>query len=154
MNRAARRRAQRRQFKAVQAVKRLEKRAHGMTPMQAREELANWARQRGHSQAEIDAMNGRASMAIDVEQIFRENCGTAAKYLASEMRDRQGFKCLAIQFEMVPEGRKFDLDTVLRGDGDEALRAAVLKIADIAKNIREHIEPNEAVNGQAPGRSN
>ena len=80
--------------------------------------------------------------AINVCKIFKKNCGPGAVFLASEFRQRGEHNTLAICFEMVPEGRKFDLDTVLHeGETDEEqVTNAVLKIAGIAKNIRQVLE--------------
>lgn len=122
-----------------------EKVALQLSPMEARQVLARWAAKGGHLQAEVDALNGRA-LPADVEMavyaIFTANCGMGARYLRSELSKRGEHNTIAVQFEMIPEGRQFNLDGVIRGEGDEALRAAVLKIADIAANIRDHIKPD------------
>ena len=88
-------------------------------------------------------MNGALNGRLEVCRIFTEHCGPGAKYLHSEPRMRGPHKTIAVVFEMVPEGRKFDLDQVVR---DDDIEDAVIKIAEIAKNIREHIKP-EPVNG-------
>lgn len=78
-------------------------------------------------------------MSISIRKIFKANCGSGAVYLGSELRQRGEHNTVAVQFELVPEGRKFDLDSVLH-DGetaDEQMQNAVLKIAAIAKNVRE-----------------
>ena len=80
-------------------------------------------------------------MPLNIRKIFNANCA-GSKYLGSEIRQRGEHNVVAIQFEMVPEGRKFDLDCVIRADGDDGLQAAVLRIAEIASNIREHIKPD------------
>lgn len=79
---------------------------------------------------------------MNIRKLFKANCGPGARYLGHEMRQRGEHNTVAIQFEMVPEGRQFDLDWVVRGDGDEGLRVAVLKIAETAQNIREHVKPD------------
>jgi hypothetical protein len=78
-------------------------------------------------------------MSVNVRQLFKANCGPGAVYLGSEVRQRGDHNTIAIQFEIIPEGRKFDLDGVLhQGDSHDAqLENAVLKIAGIARNIRE-----------------
>ena len=75
---------------------------------------------------------------INVRRLFKTHCGRGAVYLASELRQRGDYNTIAIQFEIVPEGRKFDLDGVLhQGETDEQqLENAVIKIAGIARNIR------------------
>jgi hypothetical protein len=83
-------------------------------------------------------------VALNIRKIFNANCGKGARYLGSELRDRGEHATVAIQFEMIPEGRKFDLDCVIRYDGDEGVRRAVMRIAEIASNIREHIKPDPA----------
>lgn len=77
-------------------------------------------------------------MAVNIRKIFKANCGSGAVYLGSALRRRDVHETVAVQFEIIPEGRKFDLDSVIHeGDTpDERLRNAVLKIAGIAKNIR------------------
>lgn len=78
---------------------------------------------------------------VNIRRTFKANCGSGARYLGHEMRQRGEHNTVAIQFEMVPEGRRFDLDWVVRDEGDEGLQLAVLKIAETAKNIREHLKP-------------
>lgn len=147
MNRADRRRTQGKQFKAVQEAKRVEKRSWRMTPMQAREALGKWARQAGHTQEEIDRLNGRIAVPIDVKGLFEANCGPRARYLAHEKRTRAGFDTIAIQFEIIPEKRQFDFDQVVRGTSDDDYRLAVMKVAEIAKDIRSHLKPDDPSKG-------
>lgn len=151
MNRAARRRAQRGQFKAVQAAKRLEKRAHGMTPAEARQALGEWAALTGRSQDEVDALNGKGAMALNVRKLFNDNCGAGARYVESEfIPGGEGvFDKLQLRFRMVPEGRIFNLDHTFRESGPAAFEAGVLKLAAIARDIRDHIKPGP-VNGHRP----
>ena len=75
---------------------------------------------------------------VNVRRLFKMHCGRGAVYLSSELRQRGEHNTIAIKFEIVPEGRKFDLDGVLhQGDTDEQqLENAVIKIAGIARNIR------------------
>lgn len=81
-------------------------------------------------------------MPVDIKKLFKANCGSGARYLSSEMRQRGDHNTVAVQFQMIPEDRRFDLDWAITGEGDEGLRAAVLKIAETAKNIREHLKPD------------
>jgi len=82
----------------------------------------------------------REAAVINIRKIFKANCGLGAVYLNSEMQQRGEYNTVAVQFEMVPEGRKFTLDGVIHeGDADAELERAVVKIATIAKNIREHV---------------
>lgn len=78
-------------------------------------------------------------MTVNVRKLFKAHCGVGAVYLGSEIRQRGEHNVVAIQFEMVPEGRKFDLDGVLHeGEGeDEQIENAVLKIAHKARHIRD-----------------
>jgi hypothetical protein len=79
-------------------------------------------------------------MPTNVRKVFKAHCGDGAKYLGSEFLDRGDHSTVMIQFEIIPEGRKFGLDGVIHGDGgDDEIERAVLKIADIAKNVRQHI---------------
>lgn len=80
-------------------------------------------------------------MPVNIRKLFKANCGPGAVYLGSELRQRGEHNVVAIQFEMVPEGRKFDMDGVLHeGDSGEAqIENAVLKIADKARRIRDVI---------------
>lgn len=77
-------------------------------------------------------------MAVNVRKIFKRHCGDGARYLGSELRFRGEHNTVVVTFEMVPEGRKFNLDGVLHeGDTpDEQIERAVVKIAGLAKNIR------------------
>lgn len=86
-----------------------------------------------------------AGAVINVRKLFKANCGPGAVYLGSEVRQRGEHNVIAIQFEIVPEGRRFDLDGVLHpsGSDDEQMENAVLRIATIAKNIRQTLaEPD------------
>lgn len=76
---------------------------------------------------------------LNIRKIFKANCGPGAVYLGSEMQQRGEHNTVMVTFELVPEGRKFQLDGILhQGDTDDMqLENAVLKIATIAKNIRE-----------------
>jgi len=59
MNRAARRALASKAGKPMSQATDVERAALKLTPEKARELLARWAAERGRSQAEIDAMNGR-----------------------------------------------------------------------------------------------
>jgi hypothetical protein len=132
-------------WRDIRAAEKAEGVALRMDPAQARAALARWAAEPGRTQAEIDALNGAmpASAAVEalIRHTFEEDCGTGARYLRSELGRRGEHATVAVQFEMIPEGRQFNLDGVIRSEGEEGLRAAVLKIADIARNIRDHIKP-------------
>lgn len=75
---------------------------------------------------------------MNIRRLFKKNCGPGARYLGSELKQRGEHNVVQVSFEIVPEGRKFNLDGVLHeGDtADEQIERAVLKIAGIAKNIR------------------
>lgn len=73
---------------------------------------------------------------IRVRDVFKANCGDGARYISSETGERDGYEIIIVTFVAVPEGRRFRLDGVVREAG---IDAAVAKIADIAKNVREHI---------------
>lgn len=75
---------------------------------------------------------------MNIRRIFKKNCGSGARYLGSELSQRGEHNTVAVTFEIVPEGRRFNLDGVLHeGDTpDEQMECAVIKIAGIAKNIR------------------
>lgn len=77
-------------------------------------------------------------MAVNIRKLFKRHCGSGARYLGSQMQQRGEYNTVLVSFEIVPEGRKFNLDGVLhQGDTpDEQIEAAVVKIAGIAKNIR------------------
>lgn len=87
-------------------------------------------------------------MSVNVRRLFKANCGPGARYRRSEMRMRGEYNTVMIAFEMFPEGRKFELDGVLHvGDtDDEMLTNAVLRIALIAKNIREPLAAPDGAN--------
>lgn len=75
---------------------------------------------------------------MNIRKIFKANCGSGARYVSSELMQRGEHNTVKVRFEIIPEGRTFDLDGVLH-DGDtqdEQLERAVIKIAGIAKNIR------------------
>lgn len=80
----------------------------------------------------------RMVVPVNIRKMFKANCGSGARYLGSELRQRGEHNTVLVTFEIVPEGRKFNLDGVLHeGDtADEQLERAVVKIAGIAKNIR------------------
>ena len=83
---------------------------------------------------------------VNIRKLFKANCGLGARYLGSEMQQRGEHNTISVQFEMIPEGRKFNLDGVIHdGDPDAELERAVLKIVNIAKNIRVHVEPDRPV---------
>ncbi len=82
---------------------------------------------------------------LNIRQLFKANCGPGAVYLGSEISQRGEHNVVLLQFEMVPEGRKFSLDSVIHGPGDAELEKTVLKIAQIARNIRAHINPDRPV---------
>lgn len=75
---------------------------------------------------------------MNIRRIFKKNCGSGARYLGSELRQRGEHNTVRVRFQIEPEGRTFDLDGVLHeGDTpDEQMERAVVKIAGIAKNIR------------------
>ena len=74
---------------------------------------------------------------IRVRDVFKAHCGDGARYVSSETGQRDGHETIIVTFETVPEGRRFRLDGVVREAG---IDGAVMKIADIAKNVREHIK--------------
>lgn len=76
---------------------------------------------------------------LNIRKLFKANCGPGAVYLGSELQQRGEYNTVAVQFELVPEGRKFNLDGILHeGETDDVqLENAVLKIAAIARNVRE-----------------
>lgn len=75
-----------------------------------------------------------------VREQFKASCGDGARYHSSEFSGRDGHYTIAVCFEIIPEGRKFHLDGVIHEPcGDSEIKAAVAKIADIAKNVRQHI---------------
>ena len=78
-------------------------------------------------------------MSVNIKKIFKANCGPGARYFGSEMQQRGEHNTVMVTFDLVPEGRRFNLDGVLHeGETpDEQVRAAVLKIAAIARNIRQ-----------------
>lgn len=78
-------------------------------------------------------------MPLNVRKLFKANCGAGAVYLGSEVRQRGEHNVIAIQFEIVPEGRRFDLDGVLHhGENeDQQMENAIIRIAGIARTIRE-----------------
>lgn len=88
-------------------------------------------------------------MAVNIRKIFKKNCGPGARYLGSELKQRGEYNTVLVTFEMVPEGRKFNLDGVLHvGDtADEKLENAVLRIAAIAKNIRATMAAPDGAGG-------
>ncbi len=73
---------------------------------------------------------------IRVRDVFKAHCGDGVRYVSSETGQRDGHEIVIVTFEAVPEGRRFRLDGVIREAG---IDGAVMKIADIAKNVREHI---------------
>lgn len=75
---------------------------------------------------------------MNIRRLFKSNCGPGARYIGSELKQRGEHNTVLVTFEIVPEGRKFNLDGVLHeGDTrDEQVERAVVKIAGIAKNIR------------------
>jgi hypothetical protein len=83
-----------------------------------------------------DYRAGRAS--VNIRKIFKANCGPGARYIGSELKQRGEHNTVLVTFEMVPEGRKFNLDGVLHEGAtrDEQIERAVVKIAGIARNIR------------------
>ena len=87
---------------------------------------------------------------MNIRRLFKKNCGSGARYLGSQLQQRGEHNTVLVTFEIVPEGRKFNLDGVLHeGDTpDERLERAVLKIAGIAKNIRATL----AVPDGGPGK--
>lgn len=80
---------------------------------------------------------------INIRALFKANCGPGARYLGSELKQRGEWPTVWINFEIVPEGRKFTLDGVIHGPADEDLEKAVLRIANIARNVREYTKPDE-----------
>lgn len=77
-------------------------------------------------------------MAVNIRRLFKKNCGSGARYISHELLQRGEHNTVKVRFEMIPEGRTFDLDGVLHvgATADEQLENAVLRIAGIAKNIR------------------
>lgn len=79
-------------------------------------------------------------MPINIKRTFKRHCGAGAVFVGAMMQNRGEHNTVAIQFDIVPEGRRFALDGVIHEPcGDDEVKAAVLKIADIAKNVRRHI---------------
>jgi hypothetical protein len=77
-----------------------------------------------------------------IQRIFKANCGSGARYIWSELSRRGEHDVVVLEFEIVPERRRFKLDGVIHPPGDDAaVRAAVERIADIAKNVRVHLAP-------------
>ena len=82
-----------------------------------------------------------------VKRVFEANCGDGARFLGSyltlapPMSQNHVPDLVAVQFEMVPEGRQFNLDGVVhKGQHFTAeLEKAVIKIADIARDVRKHL---------------
>lgn len=76
---------------------------------------------------------------MNIRKTFKANCGPGARYLSHELQQRGEYNTVAIQFEMVPEGRRFNLDGVIHeGETeDDQLRNAVLKIAGKTRHIRD-----------------
>lgn len=89
-------------------------------------------------------------MPVNVRKLFKANCGSGAVYLASEFKMRGDYNVVQVSFEIVPEGRKFQLDGVLHeGETDDAMvENAVLKIAGIAKNIRATLAAPDGGSGR------
>lgn len=75
---------------------------------------------------------------VNVRRLFKKNCGSGARFINHELVQRGEHNTVKVRFQMIPESRTFDLDGVLHvGDTpDEQLENAVLRIAEIAKNIR------------------
>jgi hypothetical protein len=80
---------------------------------------------------------------INIRALFKANCGPGAVYLGSELKQRGEWNTVLVNFEIIPEGRKFTLDGVIHGPTDEDMEKAVMRIAGIARDIREHIKPEE-----------
>ena len=89
-------------------------------------------------------------MPVNIRKLFKANCGPGALYLGSELKQRGEYNTVMVSFELKPEGRKFQLDGVIHQGktDDEQLTNAVLKIAGIAKNIRETLAKPDG----GPGR--
>lgn len=86
----------------------------------------------------------------EARRIFKANCGSGARFVSSELVHRGDHNTVKVRFQMIPEGRTFDLDGVLHeGDTpDEQLERAVLKIARIAKNIRATLAAPDGGSGR------
>ena len=76
---------------------------------------------------------------VKIRCLFEGNCGSGARYISHSLSERDGYKCLMLRFQMVPEGRLFDLDHVIREFTDDGIAQGVLKLAAIARDIRGHI---------------
>lgn len=78
-------------------------------------------------------------MSVNIRKLFKLHCGPGAVYLGSHFDFRGEHKTVVVAFEIIPEAGKFRLDGVLHeGEtDDEITENAVIKIAGIAKNIRE-----------------
>jgi len=79
---------------------------------------------------------------VRIKAIFKANCGPGARYVSHSIAERDGLKCLLLRFQMVPEGRLFDLDHAFREYNDDGIERGVLKVAAIARDVREHIKVN------------
>lgn len=80
---------------------------------------------------------------IDIENVFRKNCGDA-EFISGKMgAGRDGLNVVMIRFKIMPEDRAFDLDGVIHGPTAVDLENAVRRIAYIAATVREHIKPDE-----------
>lgn len=76
---------------------------------------------------------------IDIRQTFTSHCGDGSKYVSHSGAIRDDCPVISIRFDMVPEGRQFELDGVIHGPARHDLRNAVVRIATIARDIREHL---------------
>ena len=76
----------------------------------------------------------------DLEQLFRDNCGDA-ELIQIKRAVRDGHEVVVVAFRIMPENRMFTLDGVVHGPGERELSSAVWRLADIAANVRRHIEP-------------
>lgn len=83
---------------------------------------------------------------VKVKRLFKANCGPGARYISHTFGELGEFKAVIFQFAMEPEGRVFNSTQVIRGPSDSDLEVAVLKVAAIARDIREHVKQPERVN--------
>ena len=93
---------------------------------------------------------------VNIRRLFKKNCGSGARYITSELVHRGEHNTVKVRFEMIPEGRFFDLDGVLHAGNtpDEQLENAVLRIAAIAKNIRATMAAPDGAGAVAIGARN
>lgn len=79
---------------------------------------------------------------IDIENVFRKNCGDAELISCKLGGARDGYPLVSVEFK-IPEGRRFALDGAIKGPSPTDIENAVRRIAYIASTVREHIKPDE-----------